>query len=82
MYEIKYPTGSTVMLEYDDEKHTYMVDGNKIPSVTRVIDSVTPKHLTDWAATAGADYWKENYGKDSGMYEGIRNAYKEIGDTA
>ena len=83
MYEIKYPTGSTVMLEYDDEKHTYMVDGNKIPSVTRVIDSVTPKHLTDWAATAGADYWERNrFGHGANMYEGIRNAYKEIGDTA
>ena len=85
MYEIKYPTGSTVMLEYDDEKHTYMVDGNKVPSVTRVIDSVTPKHLTDWAAKAGADWWHDNrelVHTNEEVCEGIRNAYKEIGDTA
>ena len=89
IYEIKYPTGSTIMLEYDDEKHTYMVDDNKIPSVTKVIDSVTPKPLTDWAATAGANWWIDNRdrrsrggGDEEFLYNGIRNAYKEIGDTA
>jgi hypothetical protein len=82
IYTIQYWDGDNIDLEYNDKKHTYMVGDRKVPSVTRVVDAVFPKYLTEWAATAGADYWKENYGKDSGMYEGIRNAYKEIGDTA
>ena len=37
--QIVYKDGSEFKLEYDDEKHSYVVDGNKIPSVTKVIDS-------------------------------------------
>ena len=81
-YTIEYWDGDDVDLEYNDDKHTYMVGDRKIPSVTRVIDAVFPKYLVDWAATAGADYWKENYGEDTDMYNGIINAHKQISHRA
>ena len=81
-YTIEYWDGDDIDLEYNDEKHTYMVGDRKVPSVTRVIDSVFPKYLTEWAASCGADYWKENYGEDNDMYNGIRNAHKQISHKA
>ena len=81
-YTIQYWDGDDIDLEYDDVKHTYMVGDRKIPSVTRVVDAVFPKYLVDWAATAGADYWKENYGEDTDMYNGIINAHKQISHRA
>ena len=88
-YTIQYWDGDDVDLEYNDEKHTYMVDGEKVPSVTRVIDSVFPKYLTDWAAACGADWWMSNYdrrakggGDEDVLYDGIRNAHKGISREA
>ena len=81
-YTIEYWDGDDVDLEYNDDNHTYMGGERKIPSVTRVIDAVFPKYLVDWAATAGADYWKENYGEDTDMYNGIINAHKQISHRA
>ena len=81
-YTIQYWDGDDIDLEYDDAKHTYMVGDRKIPSVTRVVDAVFPKYLVDWAATCGADYWKENYGEDNDMYSGILNAHKQISHRA
>jgi hypothetical protein len=81
-YTIQYWDGDDIDLEYDDKKHTYMVGERKVPSVTRVVDAVFPKHLVDWAATAGANYWKENYGEDADMYNGILNAHKQISHKA
>ena len=81
-YTIQYWDGDDIDLEYDDAKHTYMVGDRKVPSVTRVVDAVFPKYLTEWAATAGADHWKENYGEDADMYNGIRNAHKQISHKA
>ena len=81
-YTIQYWDGDDIDLEYDDAKHTYMVGDRKVPSVTRVVDAVFPKYLVDWAATAGADWWKENYGEDNDMYNGILNAHKQISHRA
>ena len=88
-YTIQYWDGDDVDLEYDDAKHTYMVDDRKVPSVTKVIDAVFPKHLTVWAAQAGADYWVKNNadhehygGDDEDMYNGILNAHKQISHKA
>ena len=43
--QIVYKDGSEFNLEYDDAKHSYVVDDNKIPSVTKVIDSCFRKVL-------------------------------------
>ena len=58
--QIVYKDGSEFKLEYDDEKHSYVVDGNKIPSVTKVIDSCFPKYLVDWAVQEGADFFLQS----------------------
>jgi len=81
-YTIQYWDGDDIDLEYNDAKHTYMVGERKVPSVTRVVDAVFPKHLTVWAAQAGADYWANNYGDDEDMYNGILNAHKQISHKA
>jgi hypothetical protein len=48
---------------YGATGHGYIVDGQKSPGVTRIIDETLPKQLTDWAARTGADemvnHWEE-----------------------
>ena len=90
-YTVQFKHGDDVELEYNDEKHTYMVEGKQVPAVTRVVDAVSPKSLTEWAAKAGADWWfkisnSDNYKDDVEMqaivYDGIRFAHKEISREA
>jgi len=52
---ITYKNGKEYNLDYDDEAHSYKVDGVKIPSVTRVVDACFPKHLVDWALSIGEE---------------------------
>ena len=52
---ITYKNGKEYDLDYDDKAHSYKVDGVKIPSVTRLIDSCFPKNLTNWAVTVGEE---------------------------
>tara|TARA_R110002020_G_scaffold413498_1_gene623125 strand:- start:308 stop:1075 length:768 start_codon:yes stop_codon:yes gene_type:complete len=81
-YTVQFKHSDDVELEYNDEKHTYMVEGKQVPAVTRIVDAVSPKNLTEWAAKAGADWWLDNYTDDvemqAIMYDGIRYAHKEI----
>ena len=58
--KIHYTDGRKFELEYDDVKHSYVVDGDKIPSVTRVIDSCFPKYLVDWAVQEGAGFFLQS----------------------
>jgi len=93
-YTVQYKHGDDVELEYNDEKHTYMVEGKQVPAVTRVVDAVSPKNLTEWAAMAGADWWANNYEESTGLpwkermemqsflYDGIRHAHKWISREA
>ncbi len=85
-YTVQYKHGEDVDLEYDDEKHSYMVGDKQVPAVTRVVDAVSPKNLTEWAAKAGAEWWLNNYTDDvemqAIMYDGIRYAHKEISKEA
>jgi ATP-dependent exoDNAse (exonuclease V) beta subunit len=74
-YTVQYKDGDDVDLEYNDEKHTYMVEGKQVPAVTRVVDAVSPKSLTEWAAKAGAEM-------QAIVYDGIRFAHKEISREA
>ena len=55
---IKYKDGREFQLVFDPDLHSYKVDGEKVPSVTKVIDACFPKHLTDWAVAEGADFFK------------------------
>ena len=55
---IKYKDGREFQLIFDADMHSYKVDGEKVPSVTKVIDACFPKHLTDWAVAEGADFFK------------------------
>ena len=55
---IKYKDGREFDLVFDEEAHTYKVDGEKIHSVTKILDACFPKYLTDWAVTEGADFFK------------------------
>jgi hypothetical protein len=86
-YTVQFKHGDDVELEYNDEKHTYMVEDKLVPAVTRIVDAVSPKNLTEWAAKAGADWWRvtylaEEFIKIMDMYEGIRNAHRDISREA
>ena len=52
---ITYKNGKEYSLDYDDEAHSYKVEGVKIPSVTRIVDACFPKHLVDWALNVGEE---------------------------
>ena len=52
---ITYKNGKEYDLDYDDDAHSYKVDGVKVPSVTRLIDSCFSKNLTEWAVTVGEE---------------------------
>jgi len=92
LYTIPYTHGDDVDLKYDDKKHAYMVGDEPVISVTKIVDAVFPKNLTEWAAKAGADWWWDTYlakefvkiivmdGKV--CYNGIRNAHKDISREA
>ena len=55
---VTYKDGREFQLIFDAAMHSYKVDGEKVPSVTKVIDACFPKHLTDWAVAEGADFFK------------------------
>ena len=55
---IKYKDGREFELVFDEDDHTYKVDGKRIHSVTKVLDACFPKYLTRWAVTEGADFFK------------------------
>ena len=55
---IKYKDGREYDLVFDEVDHTYRIDGEKIHSVTKVLDACFPKYLTDWAVGEGADFFK------------------------
>ena len=57
---IVYKDGSEFNLEYNKEKHSYVIDGDKIPSVTKVIDSCFPKYLVDWAVQESASFFLQS----------------------
>ena len=61
LYTIPFEYGDDVDLKYDETKHTYMVKGEQVPAVTRIVDAVAPKSLTEWAAKAGADWWLDTH---------------------
>jgi hypothetical protein len=86
LYTIPYTDGKDVILKYDDKKHAYSYGEKDIPSVTKILNAVFPKNLTEWAAKAGADWWLANTSDDVEMqpivYDGIRSAYKEISNEA
>ena len=96
---IKYHTGHEFDVRYDPVDHKYWLDTSsdklgqfpnlsdvvQIPSVTRIIDSCFPKHLTDWAAKAAADSYLDNWNSNMEVhdrYELMVNAYKKLGEEA
>ena len=52
---ITYKNGKEYSLDYDEDAHSYKVEGVKVPSVTRIVDACFPKNLTDWAITIGEE---------------------------
>ena len=77
---IEYFSGDTVELKFDARKHTYLVDGRYVPSVTQVLDVINKPALMPWAAKEGAQFYMDNVedgldGKD--MADGIRTAFRK-----
>ena len=92
---IKYHNGHEFDIRYDPLDHKYWLNRSdqlgededlvQIPSVTRILDSCFPKHLTEWAAKAGADAYLECWNQNlevQDRYDLIVGAYKKIGEEA
>ena len=52
---ITYKNGKEFLLDYDEQSHSYRVDGLRIPSVTRIVDGCFPKNLHEWVAVVGGE---------------------------
>ena len=55
---ITYKNGKEYNLDYDEDAHSYKVDGVKVPSVTRIVDACFPKNLTEWAVGVGEEEYR------------------------
>jgi hypothetical protein len=55
---ITYKNGKEYSLDYDEDAHSYKVDGVKVPSVTRIVDACFPKNLTEWAVGVGEEEYR------------------------
>ena len=55
---ITYKNGKEYKLDYDEDAHSYKVDGVKVPSVTRIVDACFPKNLTEWAVSVGEEEYR------------------------
>jgi len=55
---INYKDGSEFALDFDEDSHSYRVDGIRIPSVTKIVDACFPKFLTDWALSIGEEEYR------------------------
>ena len=84
VFMITYHDGREFDLDFSKEKHSYFLDGEKIHSVTRVIDACFPKYLVDWAVKEGAEAYLNawNQGEVQDRYDLIINAHKEISTEA
>lgn len=87
MTDITFPDGDVCELLFDEEKHSYTVGGEKVPSVTRVVDGAFPKQgLIDWAVKSGADFFQASIEQyvlapgDAGTYMVPQRVIKHIYD--
>lgn len=55
---ITYKNGKEYNLDYDEDAHSYKVEGVKVPSVTRIVDACFPKNLTEWAVGLGEEEYR------------------------
>jgi len=55
---ITYKNGKEYNLDYDEDAHSYKVEGVKVPSVTRIVDACFPKNLTEWAVGVGEEEYR------------------------
>ena len=89
---IKFHDGETIELEFNEEKHWYFVDGEYIPSVTTVLNSIAKPALLPWAVKEGADWFKANclnyesfHDNDKAIdavVKGIKGAYRKKSEGA
>lgn len=49
-----------VELVFDEFKHTYYFNGNRVPSVTGVLSVINKPALVNWAANMASDHWKSS----------------------
>jgi len=51
----------TSRLTFQPGRHTYKIDGQKVPSVTQLLKQLDKPALTTWAANTAADYATDNW---------------------
>ena len=93
-YSLEYFDGESIELEFSEGKHTYLVGGKYVPSVTTILGVINKPALMPWAAAEGARWFKDNVlltddglefsGNMSidGVYNGIRSAFRKKSEAA
>ena len=51
---IKFHDGEELILDFNEGKHIYKVEGEYAPSVTTILNSINKPALIPWAASEGA----------------------------
>jgi hypothetical protein len=73
---ITYPNGETVDLLFDRRLHSYKVQGEKIPSATKVLDIISKPALIPWALKVGVGWLEKNMFHDEDSSSNNTNIYK------
>ena len=96
IHTIKYNDGISLELDFSDKGHTYQVDGQYVPAVTTILNTISKPALIPWAASEGGKWFAENVivnGEDGTykfaedmtveqMRKGIAGAYKKKSSDA
>tara|TARA_Y100001951_G_C11290113_1_gene271544 strand:- start:1030 stop:1788 length:759 start_codon:yes stop_codon:yes gene_type:complete len=86
---IKFHDGEELILDFNEGKHIYKVEGEYAPSVTTILNSINKPALIPWAASEGAKWFSNNAAgfltkelSVDDVAKGIRGAYKEKSRSA
>ena len=83
-YQINFHDGAEIVLDFNEDKHVYKIDGEYVPSVTTILNTISKPALLPWAVKMGADWFSDNceaftqatLSVDE-VVKGIKGAYKK-----
>jgi len=59
-YQINFHDGAEIVLDFNEDKHIYKIEGEYVPSVTTILNTISKPALLPWAVKMGADWFSDN----------------------
>ena len=59
-YQINFHDGAEIVLDFNEDKHVYKIEGEYVPSVTTILNTISKPALLPWAVKMGADWFSDN----------------------